>query len=87
MSIVGADYKKRRRGSASASVGVFPNTGAVLCRVSDFPRLKKQLDTIVPDRRYRPVSYVSWALSGVAARAHARGAKFQSKQTAPSIEN
>jgi len=64
MSLVRADYGRackkrdyRRRGSAS--IDVLPNTGAVLCRVSDFPRLKKQLDTIVPDRRHRPVGYVS----------------------------
>lgn len=41
----------------------------------------KKLDTIVFDRS--TVGYISSALSDVSAR----GAKFQSKQTAASIEN
>lgn len=48
--------------------------------VSDFPRLKKP-DTIVFDRSAG--GYISSALSDVSARS----AKFQSKQTAASIEN
>jgi len=66
-SIVRAGARVKNAITASANEGAFPNMGAVLCRVSDFPRLKKQLDTIVPDRRYRPVGYVSRALSVIAA--------------------